>query len=604
MRGYNTFKPTLQKAFNKKIYGFDIETCNNNKMFVCASVYFDDSLKWFFKDKDDLISFFKTKRFMNSFVVATNLGFDFNGVFYKTSEIMDFKPLYRGSDLIITTSHIYNKRFNIKNGGQRRNTINFIDTLNYAKLGVEKLAKILGMEKFSVCNIGKMPRNKDEWETMKDYNMQDAKISKKAFVFLKDSFIELGANVKPTIASTAMSLFKNKYLDKCYYRHEIPELIDEFKAYYGGRTEAFMRGRFENYYYYDFNSLYPSVMLNHYPDPNSLRRTNKNTLYYIEEYEGVSEVEVSCPFMDYPLLPFRTKTKLLFPIGTFKAWYSHVELRRALTLGYTIKKVFKTIYFKDICHPFVDFVNDLYSKRIVFKEKKNPMELVVKILLNSLYGKFGQKFMDRDDWLPMTLNYDEIQKLDDFEIIDGFIRIKKKMTYPSSFIMPIWALYTTAYARLKLHEHILRSHPAYVDTDSLITTQSFEDSNKLGKLKLEMKIKEGIVVKPKFYMLKPYHQKDYVKVKGVGIKLSCHDFYDLLKHKNIVYSKFMKFKESIRRGFIPNEIQEITKVLSLEDNKRNWQGSFNIDKLQSSTPIDITKHEKEIPFIYEEKISL
>ena len=58
----------------------------------------------------------------------------------------------------------------------------------------------------------------------------------------------------------------------------------------------------------------------------------------------------------------------------------------------------------------------------------------------------------------------------------------------------------------------------------------------------------------------------------------------------------MKFKESVRRGFIPNELQEITKNLTLEDEKRFWAKPYNIKDHQTSTPINfvngMTQHER------------
>ncbi len=44
------------------------------------------------------------------------------------------------------------------------------------------------------------------------YNLKDSEISYKFMRFLFDSFEELGASPKMTIASTSMSLFKNKFL--------------------------------------------------------------------------------------------------------------------------------------------------------------------------------------------------------------------------------------------------------------------------------------------------------------------------------------------------------------------------------------------------------
>lgn len=591
--------PTSQKNFNNNIYGLDIETYNKNKSFYCGTVYKDNINYWVFTRKRKLIDFLKTKRFENSIIATTNLGFDFNGVFYNEPEFKDFRLIMRGSQLIVAKAHIYNKRFNQvsnKVGSKRSRSISFIDTLNYALLSVDKMGELLNIPKLDKpVSLGRRPNNYFEKDQLIKYNIRDSEISKRALLFLYNSFYELGASCKPTIASTSMSLFRNNYLDDKYFVSDTQTLLEEFKAYYGGRTEAFGRGLIKNYNYYDFNSLYPSVMINEYPNPNSLNITYNNSDKYIFAYEGVSFVELHCPFMEYPLLPLRTKDKLLFPIGSFTGWYSHLELRKSFELGYVLKQVHKTIYFKETCFPFVDFVNDLYNLRL--KNKNNPMGFVVKILMNSLYGKFGQKFENVENLLTNP-TYDELIKYPFFERIGECFRVKKPLDSPRSFCFPIWALYTTAYARLKLHEFILRCNPVYVDTDSLMTTKELISSNKLGKLKLEMKIKKGIVVKPKFYMLFPMNRKEYIKVKGVGMKLKSDDFMNLLATNKITYNKFMKLKESIRRGFIPNEIQKITKTLSLEDDKRKWFNKFNPDDFEMSKPIDTLKY-REIPFMLE-----
>ena len=176
---------------------------------------------------------------------------------------------------------------------------------------------------------------------------------------------------------------------------------DLFKAYYGGRTETLKRGEVSDLNYYDINSLYPSVMHGClYPDPNTMRITHKNSRKYIDMYDGVSSVEIHCPdSIKVPLLPYRYDNKLYFPRGTFKGWYSHVELRKAMDLGYILKHVEKTYYYKESCCPFVDYVSDIYAKRMKYKSEGSVMQLIAKLFLNSLYGKFGQKFEDRDLWI-------------------------------------------------------------------------------------------------------------------------------------------------------------------------------------------------------------
>ena len=582
---WHVLKPTKQRFTKHKVFGFDIETSNNNKDFYCASIVGDNFSKFFY-DKQELINEFKKDRFRNSIISATNLGFDFFGTFHETPEVMKFNTLFRGSDLLLAKTYIKNKDFHSKNVNGA-NRLLFLDTLNYAKMSVAKLGKILNIPKLDhPKSLGRLPVNKEEIDELKVYNLRDSEISQRFMKFLIESFEKLGATFKPTIASTSMSLFKNKYLKDSYFRADPHILTEQFNAYYGGRTEVFKRGHIKNMNYYDFNSLYPSVMIdNEFPNPNTMRTNRMNTLEYIREYDGISLVTVSFSG-SLPLLPLRYDNKLVFPTGKFTAWYSHVELRKALSEGYKILKVQKTYYFKENCKPFHNYVNDLYNLRLKFKAEGSSMEQVTKLLLNSLYGKFGQKFENKDNWVPFNLTKEELDKFDYIERHGDFLRVVKDFTVPSSFCIPIWALYVTAYARIKLYDCMKLCDPVYCDTDSVITSMDLPTSNKLGDLKLEMSVHDGIIVKPKMYALNT-SVGEYVKIKGVGTQLDNARFDKLLLEPSVTYDKFMKLKESMRRGFIPNEIQSITKNLDLEDSKRVWKGVFNPKVLQNSKPLNL-----------------
>lgn len=584
------FQPTKLRNFTKKIYGFDIETYDNNKKFYCASIYGDDLIKTFF-NKRKLIDYFKLPHFKNSYVCATNLGFDFFGTFYNQPEEFDFSILFRGSDLLFADTHSDGKKFHRYNDkSHTTKKVTFIDTLNYAKLSVKNMGKILNIPKLKTpVALGKLPKNQKQKDELVTYNIRDSEISYRFIKFLFNAFYELGATPKKTIASTSMSLYKNKYLMNTYFRHDEETLLEQFKGYYGGRTEAFNRGEIRNMNYYDFNSLYPSVMLNDYPDPNTLRVCHINDTSYIESYDGISHVDLYCPDMQYPLLPLRTETKLLFPIGNFSGWHTHVELRKAMELGYVIKHVHKTFYYKETVKPFYDFVIDQYNKRNEYKKDNNPMEYVIKILMNSLYGKFGEKFINKDKWLPLPETIEELNEYPDFERVGNYIRLPNQTIPPRCHCFPIWAIYTTAYGRLKLYDILKRSNAVYCDTDSIITTKEYHDRTELGELKREFRIKYGVIVKPKFYGFVDDKNEEHVKIKGLGKRLNYDEFLKFIQNPKLTYMKFMKFKESVRRGFLPNEIQDMTKEYGLEDNKRYWDKTFSFRELQSSIPHDMDK---------------
>jgi hypothetical protein len=221
------------------------------------------------------------------------------------------------------------------------------------------------------------------------------------------------------------------------------------------------------------------------------------------------------------------------------------------------------------------------------------MEYVAKILMNALYGKFGQKFYDKDNWMPCELTLEEMKKYDLIERFGDYLRVKNEIDEPSAFCIPIWAAYVTAYGRLKLAAMIDKYDPVYVDTDSLITEHEIPTSNALGELKLEMTVKEGVIVRPKFYGLVSGDGKDYVKIKGIAIRFNFMRFKEFVENPSVKYDKFMRFKESIRRGFIPNEIREIQKELSCEDTKRRWRSAFDMNVLQDSEALDVSEVDKD-----------
>ena len=571
------------------MYGFDIETADNNKTFICATLYTDGYVKTLYT-KDDVIKELKKDRYRGSIISATNLGFDFFGVFFDNKEMENFNILLRGSDLLYARTYIVNGQFVLKSK-YSNNRLMFYDTFNFVRMSVEKMGKIIDIPKLSKpAALGRHPGNKKEWDDLVTYNIRDAEVSYRFMLFLIKSFEDLGATFKMTIASTSMSLFKNKYLDNEYYRHPVDVINEQFKAYYGGRTEVFKRGLIKDANYYDLNSLYPSVMHdNVYPDPNTLMITRKNTTEFIEKYEGISNVDVYCPDMNIPLLPYRYDNKLLFPKGEFSGWYSHVELRKAVELGYTIKRVKKTYYYTKTCTPFKSYVRDLYRLRLKHKKEGNPMQIADKLLLNSLYGKFGQKFKDVDDWRHINnLTLKQAQE-GHTEIVGAYVRSTKDVA-PSSFCVPVWAVYTTAYARLKLYEYLQKYDPIYCDTDSVITTHDIPTSDKLGDMKLEMFINKGWIVKPKMYAVENDTGEQFIKVKGLGKRLDMPGFIELMTDRKSTVLKFAKFKESLRRGLIPNETFVVTKNFSLDDNKRVWDGlTFNPDILQRSQPITMIK---------------
>jgi len=350
-------------------------------------------------------------------------------------------------------------------------------------------------------------------------------------------------------------------------------------------------------------------MINEYPDPNTCVYEKQGTLKLIKNFEGISKIKMYCPKMDYPLLPIRHSGKLIFPTGIIKGVYTHVEIRKALELGYKLLEIKETLYYKKTFYPFKEFVTDNYNKRLELKRKKDPNELVYKLLLNSLYGKFAQKnltetvffnkqFLSDDEIETVRSNPDVLMSDDD----NGVITTKKVCN--ESFVLPILSSYTTAYARLKLYDYLVMGKAYYCDTDSIITNETLPESDVLGAMKVEYDILEGVLVKPKMYYLKTKLKdgtvKEVVKLKGVPKKLIYKDqkvvlnkeiFTTILKGETVHYIKFTKLKEGVRRSILPNSTMSMEKYITLTDNKRFWLNDFNMNTLQLSHPLEIKEND-------------
>lgn len=590
--------PLFEK--NTKIYeivGFDVETYSSRNIFYLGGLQTNKEFIYFYKRNDMIKHIMESKEYNNKIIVATNLGFDFSALFFNTPYWSKFKIIYSGSKLLSAIYHDEEKEIKIT----------FYDTSNYMPLSVFQMGEILNLPKLNKPKcLGKIPKNNKEKQELLIYNKRDCEISKQFLELLQTTVISLGGKLKMTIASCGMDVYRRRY-HRFILKHETEILKDEkyyefvYDAYFGGRTEIFSRGTIKNAKVYDINSLYPFVMLLLFPFPPSIREIlNPNdNINFSLKFKGLSKVNITTPkYMKYPYLPKKHKVggskKLLFPLGTWTGTYTHFELNRAIELGYKINKVYKTYIYKKSFYPYKEYVKDLYNLRMIYKKQNSNMELGIKLLLNSLYGKFGQRnvtdtiFIDIDEMNEKE--YDSFIKTKSRKISmnsnkKGIETIESECS--SSFVFPIFPVYVTAYARDVLYNYIVENDATYCDTDSITTFNRLKESKELGGMKEEYNVVMGIYIKPKMYMVET-GEKTVVKIKGVPIR-SRENFFKILRGETLFYDKFTKIKESIRRDILPNTIIETPKFMKLEDTKRVWKGDFNFNVLEESDPIVINE---------------
>jgi hypothetical protein len=557
-----------------KIASFDIETYGKDNKFLLGGLIDSNNVYYSFDDRNKMIYFIKDNIDKDTIIVATNLMFDFTALFYGTKYFKDAKLLLRGGGMI--SAKIFD--------------ITFYDTLNYSKSSVESLGRLLNLPKLVHPKfLGKMYKNKFEKYRLRIYNKRDCEISKLFLIQFQDVLNQLGCELKVTIASCSMDLYRRKYMPFDIEKEFIHEKDFIYDAYFGGRTEVFKRGINKSkdlYYLYDINSLYPSVMLNEYPLPSSCHRSGLPRVEFINNYHGVSEVTIVCPYMYYPLLPYKLDGKLCFPVGIFRGTYNHIELRKALELGYKIRKIHKQIYYTETFYPFKKYVEELYELRLKYQSENNGIySTIVKILMNSLYGKFATKNVSEYEYVDLESNNIDNAILNK----DGIGYRETPIECNQAYIIPILSSYTTSYARLILYDHLVNLEGIYCDTDSVISKKVFETSKDLGKMKLEKTFRQFNIVKPKEYYYKDLSNHYYVKIKG--IKLSdkpINDFKKAIDNKYISQLRFRKLKEAIRHDELPNSIYTMKKKTDNEDNKRDWlKNKYNSKDQQNSEPQNI-----------------
>jgi len=593
------------KPSNKEYkYGvFDIETAGLNAKAFKFGVVKVDGTHFVFEDKEKMLNFMLKKEYEGYNFYAHNGEYDLSGLFENI--IGDLKPedsiLYSGSNLI-SLKICTRKESNGKNHKEKRFYVTFLDSMNYFQTSLENLGNAIGMKKLKeIVDYEVMEINKNNiYYCKRDCDILEESL--KQFFTLLNSY---GVTPKLTIASNALAVFRTAFLEKDYNVNV--KYDDVFKlSYFGGRTEVF-KHEVGAGQCYDFNSLYPSVMIseNKYPDPSKLRMAfGLDELFNILEdtdYEGVAYITVKCT-NNIPLLPFKHENKLYFPTsknGDLSGYYNFPEIREALKSGYEIIKAGEIIYSIGINSPFGEYVETLYKLRQEYKKAGSSMELFVKYMLNSLYGKFGQS-----DEIAEIGDINDIENHDGetFELFPNSESIGYWKSVDSDGIVQrersehtcyCWCSYVTSYARVKLYQAFkkLNFNVAYCDTDSVFTPIEMDNSSVLGDVKEEYKYNSGNFIKPKHYTVQKlgkYESSSFItydvtnKLKGVrnvqDVTEEIQPLTKVMKNKEAMHTRKINPKTGL--SYRAGESLTIIKHVGMNDNKRSWVGN-------ESKPLDV-----------------
>lgn len=558
------FKLESQKKKRKEIkyiiYTIDFETYKGDSQgtqipyLICV---YSEMFKYTFKSIMELIDFFKqlTELKQNKYVFWAHNGMKFDYVFI-LPELVKY----------------FNARLNGKVGELKSiefGNIKLLDFYKFFNSSLNNLSKaFLGKQKleFDFNKVFDEETVLKYFDEAQIYCMKDCELLYELVIMFNQKCIEefqLSINDCFSASHFAKNVFQHHFLN-----HKLQGSVDEDydiekSSYHGGMCMNYYKGYYKGkIYVYDINSSYPYSMLSDMPceylsTKDNPKKITSHYLYYVEfEFPEYSRI---CS------LGMKVNNELVF-LRKGKGWYWGCELNIAIKLGVKLVKLKVRKYVPKTI--FKEYIVNLYEKRIKAKSDNNTILVeLYKRLLNSLYGKFGQKlrhknYIERyDSFLNKELKLNNLKAISDeclyveyhdnyeyFNSIGSLVRISS---------------YISAKSRCTLLEPILdlnHINVLYMDTDSLFLTckinDKFINSNELGKFKCEMH-DEGIFISAKNYML-----DDKCKMKGINAA-TFNNYLELLQNNQTLIKTTQSSK-----SFGKVQILEIEKLITNYSFKR------------------------------------
>lgn len=300
--------------------------------------------------------------------------------------------------------------------------------------------------------------------------------------------------------------------------------------------------------------------------------------------------------LEHPILQRSIKTAngitTIAGLGTWEGWIFSEEMDNAVKYGYTFE-ILKGYQFKK-GYIFKEYISNMYNLRLQYP-KGDPMNLIAKLLMNSLYGKFGMKSVTTK--IEIISNEDLTKYLDKYNtsiadiiylennivLIINTNEFKPSSDTPFTEMVLIHKMDTnvgiasaiSAYSRIYMSQ--FKKNPKYKlyysDTDSAVFNAPLPPhmvGTELGQMKLEYTISKAVFLAPKVYALITEEGQEIIKAKGLTKdaiqNIHIADYEQLLnKNSSRVFNQSKSYK-SLYQGNI--SVLDTIYTLKATSNKR------------------------------------
>lgn len=533
MRKFTADFETNVSETDCRVWAYALCEIDNINNFIYGNTI-EDFINWCSNPKENYILYFHNLKFDGEYIFSYLLN---NG--YTCIKDKKERKDKTFMCLISDTGQFYSIEifFNIKNE-KHINKVTIYDSLKILNFSVEQIAKDFNLPIRKLEIDYKEIREKGHILTEQeiDYIRNDVEIMARALKIMFDEDL-----TKMTIGSDALANYKeiNKRFNS--YFPILPYEIDKDirKSYKGGFTylnETYKEKETGAGIVFDVNSLYPSVMMYEklpFGEPIFFKgQYEYDALYplYIQTISCIFELK------DGMIPTIQIKNNLSFMPNEYVKSSNGDIVTLTLTsvdleLFFKHYNVYNPVYqngwkFKGIKGLFCDYINKWSNKKIQAKKDNNTaLYRIAKLMLNSLYGKFGLNPDVRSKY--PYLNEDGIVKYSLYPP-----ETRKPIYIPVASFITSYARYKTITTSQKIKDYSIQKYGidkyTYSDTDSIHCL--FPDDTELkniieiddyclGAWKLESKFKRAKYIRQKCYIELGEDDKLNVTIAGLPKKL-------------------------------------------------------------------------------------